>query len=228
MCRRLDAIGVCSSPTSLDRYGRCMSDNGWLRMIEENPGHSAWYIERFRSMAAEGQDLDGEARFVDAMAPRGARILDAGCGPGRVGGRLAALGHLVVGVDIDAELIAAAEIEHPGATWLIRDLAEFDLDPDADGVGVAGTFDVVVSAGNVMTFLDPATRRDVLQRLLVHLAPDGRLVVGFGANRGYEFDDFFVDAAAVGLRPDVLLSSWDLRPFDAASSAFLVAILTSR
>lgn len=85
-----------------------MSENGWLRMIEENPDHSAWYVERFRSMAADGHDLDGEARFVDAMVRRGARVLDAGCGPGRVGGRLAALGHQVVGVDIDPHLIAAA------------------------------------------------------------------------------------------------------------------------
>ena len=54
-----------------------MTANQWLRMIEQNPGHSAWYIERFRSMAAAGQDLDGEARLVDAMAPRRARILDA-------------------------------------------------------------------------------------------------------------------------------------------------------
>ena len=206
------------------RYGSGMSDNGWLRMIEENPGHSAWYIERFRSMAAEGQDLDGEARFVDVMVSRGARVLDAGCGPGRVGGRLAGLGHHVVGVDIDAALIDVAQLEHPGATWLTRDLADLDLDAD----GVAAQFDAIVSAGNVMTFLDPATRRSILQRLLVHLAPEGRLVVGFGANRGYEFDDFFIDAESVGLRNELLLSSWDLRPFDAASSTFLVAVLTHR
>jgi 2-polyprenyl-3-methyl-5-hydroxy-6-metoxy-1,4-benzoquinol methylase len=181
-----------------------VSDNGWLRMIEENPRHSTWYIERFRSMAAAGQDLDGEARFVDAMVPRGARILDAGCGPGRVGGRLAALGH-------------------HGAVWLARDLAVFDLASE----GIAERFDVIVSAGNVMTFLDPVTRRAVLHRLSTHLAPDGRLAVGFGAGRGYEFDDFFADAASVGLRDSLRLSSWDLRPFD-ASSTFLVAVLTSR
>ena len=193
-------------------------------MIEANPGHSAWYIERFRSMAAEGQDLDGEARFVDAMVPRGARILDAGCGPGRVGGRLAAVGHDVVGVDIDPELIAAAEGDHPGAVWLARDLAVLDLAAE----GVPERFDVVVSAGNVMTFLDPATRRDVLGRLSDHLAPDGRLVVGFGAGRGYEFEDFLADAASVGLGEELMLSSWDLRPFDPASSTFLVAVLTPR
>jgi SAM-dependent methyltransferase len=199
-----------------------VSDNGWLRMIEENPGHSAWYIERFKSMAAEGRDLDGEARFVDAMAGRGARILDAGCGPGRVGGRLAALGHTVVGVDIDSELIAAAEADHPGSTWLARDLSVLDLPAN----GIAEPFDVILSAGNVMTFLAPATRRDVLARLRAHLAPDGRLAIGFGGGRGYEFDEFFADAAAAGLAEQLRLSTWDLRPFD-ASSTFLVAVLAA-
>jgi SAM-dependent methyltransferase len=198
-----------------------VSDNGWLRLVEENPGHSAWYVERFRSMAAEGRDLDGEARFVDAMAARGASILDAGCGPGRVGGRLAELGHQVVGVDIDRELIAAAEQDHPGSTWLVRDLGELDL--VADGIGEQ--FGVIVAAGNVMTFLDPATRREVLRRLSAHLAAGGRLVVGFGSGRGYEFDDFFADVASVGLREELRLSTWDLRPFEAAS-AFLVAVVS--
>ena len=192
-------------------------------MIEENPDHSAWYIERFRVMAAEGRDLDGEARFIDALVPRAARILDAGCGPGRVGGRLAALGHHVVGVDIDADLIAAARTDHPDATWLAQDLAALDLASE----DLADSFDVIVSAGNVMTFLDPSTRRDVLQRLRAHLAPDGRLVIGFGADRGYAFDDFCADVEAVGLRDEIKLSSWDLRPFGAASE-FLVAILVDR
>ncbi len=189
-------------------------------MVEGNPGHSAWYIERFRAMAAAGNDLDGEARMVDAMVPRHARILDAGCGPGRVGGRLAELGHTVVGVDIDPALIAAAEHDHPGPTWLVGDLAEFDLVEH----GITQPFDVIVSAGNVMTFLDPATNALVLQRLAAHLADDGRLVVGFGAGRGYAFDDFFADAASAGLIAHVRLSTWDLRPFTEQSD-FLVAVL---
>lgn len=200
-----------------------MSGNRWLRLVEQNPRHSAWYIERFRTMAAEGRDLDGEARFVDALAPRGAWILDAGCGPGRVGGRLAALGHHVIGVDIDAELIAAAERDHPGPIWLVGDLAVVDLAAD----GIAERFDVIVSVGNVMTFLDPATRRTVLHRLRVHLATDGRLVVGFGADRGYDFEHFFADAASAGLDEELRFSTWDLRPFT-TSSNFLVAILSCR
>lgn len=197
-----------------------MSDNGWLRLLEENPGHSDWYIERFRTMAAEGHDLDGEARFVDALVPRQARILDAGCGPGRVGGRLATLGHQVVGVDLDPALIAAAEADHPGPTWLTADLAELDL----AAKGLPSEFDAIVAAGNVMTFLDPATRRAVLERLGAHLAEGGRLAIGFGANRGYDFGEFFADAAAVGLREELRLATWDLRPLTPTSD-FLVAVL---
>ncbi len=198
-----------------------MTGNRWLQLLEENPGHSAWYIERFRSMAAEGADLDGEARLVDAMAPRAAHILDAGCGPGRVGGRLARLGHRVVGVDLDPALIAAAEADHPGPTWLAADLSELDLTV----TGIDEPFDVIVSAGNVMTFLDPATRRAVLGRLGAHLAPEGRVVVGFGAERGYPFEEFFADVEAAGLRVAMRLATWDLQPFEPASD-FLVAILS--
>lgn len=189
-------------------------------MIEDNPGHSAWYIERFRSMAAEGRDLDGEARLVDALVGRNSRVLDAGCGPGRVGGRLHALGHEVVGVDLDAELIAAAQADHPGPTWLTADLSEFDLAAS----DVTHEFDAIVCAGNVMAFLDPATRRRALERLGAHLAADGRLVTGFGRGRGYEFDDFFADVAAAGLREHLRLGTWDLRPFTETSD-FLVAVL---
>lgn len=198
-----------------------VTGNRWLQMIEQNPDHSSWYVERFRTMAAEGADLDGEARLIDAMVPRGARILDAGCGPGRVGGRLARLGHTVVGVDIDPALIAVAEAEHPDGTWLVGDLSELDLSTRSDPC----EFDVVVVAGNVMTFLDPATNRQVLGHLRDHLAPDGRLVIGFGAGRGYEFGDFFADAAAVGLREQLRLGTWDLRPFTPESD-FLVAVLS--
>jgi SAM-dependent methyltransferase len=192
-------------------------ENLWLQKLAENPGHSRWYVERFRTMAAEGADLDGEARMIDAMVPRGARILDAGCGPGRVGGYLARAGHDVTGVDLDPELIAAAVQDHPGPSWLVGDLAELDL---------PGRFDVIVCAGNVMTFVAPDTRREILRRMRAHLADAGRVVIGFGLGRGYPTADFLADAKAGGLVPDALLSTWDLRPFT-DDADFLVALLSA-
>ncbi|WP_441963366.1 class I SAM-dependent methyltransferase [Mycolicibacterium houstonense] len=192
----------------------------WMQKVAADPGHSQWYIERFRAMARAGQDLVGEARLVDAMVPRNARILDAGCGPGRVGGYLAEAGHQVVGVDVDPALIEAARHDHPGPRWLVGDLAELDL----PARGIAEPFDVIVSAGNVMTFLAPSTRGQVLSRLRAHLADGGRAVIGFGAGREYAFGQFLDDAATAGFTQDLLLSTWDLRPFT-EDSDFLVAIL---
>lgn len=193
----------------------------WEAQKRKNPGHSAWYINRFAAMRREGRDLDGEARLIDAMAVRGSRILDAGCGPGRVGGALAARGHDVVGVDVDPELIDAARQDHPDVTWRVGDLAELDLPAQ----GIAEGFDLIVSAGNVLTFLAPGTERAVLARLAAHLQPDGRLVTGFGAGRGYDFGTFLDDAAAAGLALDLKLATWDLRPFQAGSD-FLVAVFS--
>jgi SAM-dependent methyltransferase len=192
----------------------------WMQKVTADPGHSAWYVERFRSMARAGTDLAGEARLVDTMVARNARILDAGCGPGRVGGALAAAGHHVVGVDVDPALIEAAEQDYPGPRWLVGDLAELDL--PARGIGEP--FDAIVCAGNVMTFLAPTTRIAVLSRFRAHLSVDGRAAIGFGAGRGYEFEEFRRDAVTAGLEPELMLSTWDLRPLT-EDADFLVAIL---
>jgi SAM-dependent methyltransferase len=192
----------------------------WVRMTDENPDHSNAYVQRFRTLADQGMDLVGEARLVDAMLARGSRVLDAGCGPGRVGGYLHDVGHEVVGVDVDPVLIAAAEEDHSGPRWLVGDLADLDLRAQ----GVTEPFDAIVSAGNVMTFLAPSTRRAVLTRLRAHVAPDGRAAIRFGAGRGYPFEEFLADARAAGWEENLLLSTWDLRQFT-PDAEFLVAVL---
>lgn len=191
----------------------------WARIIAADPDHTQRYIQRFKVMAEQGHDLYGEARFVDAMVPRNAHILDAGCGPGRLTGRLHQLGHRVVGVDVDPGLIAAGDIDNPGPTYLVGDLAVLDL-PSA---GIADGFDVIVCAGNVMGFLAESTRAEVLRRFATHLVDDGRAVIGFGAGRGYAFDEFLADAAEAGLRLELALSTWDLRPYR-EGDGFLVAV----
>jgi 2-polyprenyl-3-methyl-5-hydroxy-6-metoxy-1,4-benzoquinol methylase len=187
---------------------------------ETKPGHSHWYVERFRTMAAAGDDLAGEARLVDAMVPRRARILDAGCGPGRVGGELHARGHVVVGVDADPVLIDAAEADHPGPTWLVADLAELDL----SAIGEAEPFDAAVLAGNVIVFVAPGTEPDVLSRVGAHVRDDGFIVVGFHVNRHLSLADFDRDVGRAGLGVEHRFATWDLRAWH-DDADFAVSVL---
>jgi 2-polyprenyl-3-methyl-5-hydroxy-6-metoxy-1,4-benzoquinol methylase len=189
-------------------------------VTDTKAGHSRWYIERFRRLAAEGADLAGEARLVDAMAAPGSHVLDAGCGPGRLGAVLHQRGHRVVGVDADAELIAAARQDHEGPTWLVADLAELDL----AAAGVHEPFDAVVVAGNVMTFLAPGTEIAVLRRIAAHLAPGGFALVGFGTDRGYALADFDTQLAAAGLVLEQRFATWDVRPWR-EDADFAVSVL---
>lgn len=193
--------------------------NLWTEAVRRNPEHARGYAERWRRIEASGKDIYGEARLIDAMAPRAARILDAGCGTGRLGGHLSRAGHQVVGVDLDPHLIDVARENHPDARWEVGNLAELDL-RDADGR--PEQFDLQLCAGNVLTFLAGGERRPALASLAAHLAPEGRLVVGFGLDRGYDVDDFEADAAAGGLRLEQRFATWDLRP---AADDFLVGIL---
>lgn len=194
----------------------------WLDRITEDPQHSVWYAQRWRDMVAAGADINGEARLIDAMAPRNARIFDAGSGTGRVGGYLIDAGHSVVGVDIDQYLVNIAKEEHPKGEWFVGELASFDLPEVAET-----NFDIIVSCGNVMSLIRVEDRVQTLQRFLSYLAEDGRAVLGFAAGRGYEFEDFFADAVTAGFDIVAKYSTWDLRPFK-DDGDFLVAVLQPR
>nr|WP_205570472.1 class I SAM-dependent methyltransferase [Corynebacterium lactis] len=205
----------------------------WIEIISADPEHSRRYANRWRGFVRQGRDIDGEARLADAMAPRHARILDAGCGQGRVGGYLARVGHTVVGVDVDPYLIEEAKSLYgdsnggssntSGPTWLVGDLAE--LPRVLQGGGVAETFDLIICPGNVLTFVADADRATVLEGFASALDPEGgRAIVGFGAGRGWEFGDFVSAARAAGLKMTQKYATWDLRPFE-EDSQFLVAVL---
>ncbi|CRK49646.1 SAM dependent methyltransferase [Rhodococcus sp. RD6.2] len=185
----------------------------WKRERDEDASRA--YVTRFEELAEQGADLHGESRMVDALLARGSRVLDAGCGTGRVGAELARRGHRVTAVDLDPVLLDAAR-----ATGLLdvvqADLAELDLPEE--------TFDAVVAAGNVMVFVEPGTERLVCERLAAHLRPGGVLVTGFATDRPYTVDDFDRDLVAAGFRVEQRFATWDLRPWrDDADWAVTVA-----
>ncbi|WP_067430363.1 class I SAM-dependent methyltransferase [Nocardioides jensenii] len=167
------------------------------------------YSQRFVKIAAEGNDIDGEARFVDAMATRGSRILDAGCGAGRVADALRRAGHRTIGVDVDPLLIEAGHQQHPDTDLRVLDLA--DLSPEL------GTFDVIVCPGNVITFVAPDSEPEVVAAMASVLAPGGRAVFGFHVDRTLSVDDLDGYADQVGWTLEFRFGTWELDPFTDAS-----------
>lgn len=180
------------------------------------------YRDRFARLHDDGVDVDGEARFVDALLPRGAAVLDGGCGTGRVAAALHARGHRVVGVDRDAGLLAEARARYPGVRYRQGDLGELTAASFApDG---PGAFDAIVLAGNVAVYLAPGSERAVLATLVRLLAPAGVLVAGFVTDRAYTPARFDVDLVAVGLPIQQRFATWQLAPWhDSADWVVTVA-----
>lgn len=201
-----------------DRYLDHMgAPTRWETDTDDN--HSNWYIERFRTMAAEGADLDGEARLIDAMVSPGSRILDAGCGPGRTAGALHRRGHTVVGADADPALIDAAITDQPGPTFVVADLADLDL----AAKGIDGSFDAAVMAGNVIAFVAPGTEADVLRHVADQVVDDGFVAVGFHIEK-LALADFERAVAEADRAIEHRFATWDLRAWH-ADADFVVAIL---
>ncbi|MFZ3566136.1 class I SAM-dependent methyltransferase [Streptomyces sp. BH097] len=175
------------------------------------------YAARFEALARSGKDVHGEASFCAALVPAGARVLDAGCGTGRVMIRLAELGYDCVGIDLDASMLDVARERAPQLPWFRTDLAEFD--PAA--LGIATDFDLVVAAGNVLPLLTPGTEATVVERLAAALRPGGLLVAGFGLDAAHlpvpptiTLAEYDACCAAAGLTLVDRFATWDAAPYE--------------
>lgn len=175
---------------------------GRNRWVAGNGPRGRAYDERFERLAAAGHDVHGEASFVEALGPRS--VLDAGCGTGRVAIELARRGVDVVGVDVDASMLAAAREKAPQLAWVEDDLATLDL---------GRTFDAAVLAGNVLLFVAPGTEGDVLRRVAAHVVPGGAVVAGFSLGRGLDVATYDALAAEAGLVLAERWATWDRVPW---------------
>jgi SAM-dependent methyltransferase len=197
-----------------------MGETRWEQArADERAQGSGGYGAHFAQLIADGVDVEGEARLADALAPRGARILDAGSGMGRVGAALAARGHHVVGVDFDPEILDQSRRTFPELPLVDSRLDELTHAKLSDA-GQPTAYDLVVCVGNVMILLAPDTERTVLANLAGLLVPDGRLLVGYalsgapsGFSRDYPLAEFVADYESVGLELVHRFATYDLQPF---------------
>ena len=164
------------------------------------------YQARFDRLSASGADVHGEATMVRAYDP--ATVLDAGCGTGRVAIELARHGIEVVGVDVDASMLATARRLAPDIDWIEQDLTRLDL---------GRSFDAVVMAGNVPLFTPAGTHEALVAGVARHVAPDGVLVAGFSLGRGYGVDAYDHHADLAGLTLAERFATWDRAPWTADS-----------
>ncbi|HEU4675815.1 MAG TPA: class I SAM-dependent methyltransferase [Motilibacteraceae bacterium] len=198
-----------------------MSTSRWGALAGPDRGESeqeraARYAARFAELAAAGADVHGEARYVAALVPAGARVLDAGCGTGRVAIRLAELGYDVTGVDLDAAMLAQARAAAPHLPWVHADLGSLGLVDRGQP-----PFDLVVAAGNVVPLVAPGSEAEVVAALARHLRPGGLLVAGFGLDAEHlpaavppvALADYDAWCARAGLRLERRHAGWDGEPF---------------
>ncbi len=190
-------------------------------------GTTTGYAERFARMIDDGADVVGEARLADVLVPRGATILDAGAGMGRIGAELQARGHTVVAAEKDPDLVADASARYPDLSMVESDLLA--LTPALlREAGHPDAFDLVVLVGNVIVLLAPDTEQRLLAGLRDLLAPGGRILVGFhpvnghGSAREYPFEEFAADVAAVGLTVQHRFGTYELAP---PAEDYVVAVL---
>jgi SAM-dependent methyltransferase len=106
-------------------------------------------------------------RYREALSRR---TLEVGCGAGRVLGYLVALGGEVHGIDISPAMVEHCRARYPTANVRVGDLAV------VDDSGIAGPFDVIIAADNVLDVFDDHQRRRVLTDLKALIAPEGLLI----------------------------------------------------
>jgi SAM-dependent methyltransferase len=99
----------------------------------------------------------------------GGRLLELGCGAGRITGYLSARGGDVLGIDISSSMIDYCRRRYPDLEFQVGDLADLSAREN-------GSRDVIVAEFNVLGVLDDVERKRVLREFHRVLAPEGLLL----------------------------------------------------
>ena len=142
-----------------------------------------WYEEAFgrhylsvyahRDEESAGREAEFARRVMDLRA--GDRVLDLACGAGRHSRALAAAGLTVIGLDLSADLLAAAAARGPpppaGPAWVRGDMRRLPLSGPFEGILLFFT-----SFGYFETEAEDAAVLAEVARVLV---PGGRVLLDF-------------------------------------------------
>lgn len=137
----------------------------------------ASYATKMRDHVLAGTDLEVDARFVDMIARRGARILDIGCGIGAAVNGLRARGHEAYGVDPTRDVLEVAKDLYD-STWFCRMAATDILSAALALRGLPETYHAVLMSGNVPSFLSREELEETFGLVSRLLEPGGIFVVG--------------------------------------------------
>ena len=118
----------------------------------------------------EQADMDAAEILGLLSVPRGARLLDAGCGDGRLATRLAALGYDLVGIDHDEDQLDRARTRSQGLAidWRREDLHQLRDE---------SVFDGAFLWFNTFGFGSVASNHLLVRRLSDALRPGGTLLI---------------------------------------------------
>ncbi|MEV1068311.1 methyltransferase domain-containing protein [Streptomyces sp. NPDC050263] len=129
------------------------------------------YADLFRDEAA-GQPLERAVmRAYSELVGAGGRVIDLGCGPGRVTGYLAALGLSVSGLDLSKSMLAIARRENPGIRFEQGSMLKLDGHADGSLDGVVCWYSSIHTPVGELPGL--------FAEFLRVLAPGGHLLMGF-------------------------------------------------
>jgi SAM-dependent methyltransferase len=113
--------------------------------------------------------VEREIAFLERQLTAGDRVLDLCCGPGRHAAPLAAAGHRVIGLDVDAAALRDAAARAPNAAFVRGDMRRIPL--------AACTVDTVICMWQSFGHFDDEGNAAALCEMSRVLRPQGRLVL---------------------------------------------------
>lgn len=160
-----------------DRHGRAQ-DPEWQDLQEVRAAYDEVadsYADQIQGTGPESEvDLAMIGHFV-TLLPHGPRVLDAGCGAGRMLPVLAGLGCRVIGMDLSPEMVRRAGADHPGFAVQLGSLQSLPFDDDSLD-GVFAWYSTIHG--------DDTRLRDFLTETRRVLARDGLLLMAFQSGSG--------------------------------------------